>query len=180
MESVAPMLRALLKERFGLAYHTEDRPLPAYTLVAAKPKMKKADPAERTSCKQPPAPPGAPPGSRQLVCQNVTMAEFAERLQGMSQELNWPVLDATGIEGSYDLSLTFTQSFPAMMMVNGAPRVGDAGPPGGGGMATASDPVGGVTIFEAMEKQLGLKLEMRKRPVPVYVIDHLEQKPTEN
>jgi uncharacterized protein (TIGR03435 family) len=180
LDSMAPMLLALLKDRFKLAYHTEDRPLPAYTLVAAKPKMKKADPAERTSCKTPPPAPGAPPGARQLVCQNVTMAEFAERLQGMSQELNWPVLDGTGLEGSWDLSLTFTQTFPGMMMVNGGPRGGDAAPPGGGGMAMPSDPVGGVTIFEAVEKQLGLKLEMRKRALPVYVIDHLEQKPTEN
>jgi uncharacterized protein (TIGR03435 family) len=37
-----------------------------------------------------------------------------------------------------------------------------------------------LNIFEAMEKQLGLKLEMHKRPMPVTVIDHIEQKPTEN
>jgi len=44
----------------------------------------------------------------------------------------------------------------------------------------ASEPSGGFTIFEAVEKQLGLKLEMQKRPMPVIVIDHIEQKPTDN
>jgi uncharacterized protein (TIGR03435 family) len=46
--------------------------------------------------------------------------------------------------------------------------------------AVAADPGGGVTIFDAVEKQLGLKLEATKRPMPVYVIDHIESKPTEN
>jgi uncharacterized protein (TIGR03435 family) len=49
----------------------------------------------------------------------------------------------------------------------------DAGP-------IASDPTGAVTLFEAVEKQLGLKLEATKRPVQILVIDHAEQKPTEN
>jgi uncharacterized protein (TIGR03435 family) len=52
-ESLAPMMAALLKDRFKLSYHTEEREMPAYTLVAAKPKMKKADPSVRTWCKNP-------------------------------------------------------------------------------------------------------------------------------
>jgi uncharacterized protein (TIGR03435 family) len=47
-------------------------------------------------------------------------------------------------------------------------------------MAEASDPSGAVTLFEAIEKQLGLKLEKQKRPASVLVIDHVEQKPTDN
>jgi uncharacterized protein (TIGR03435 family) len=43
----------------------------------------------------------------------------------------------------------------------------------------ASDPSSGMTLFEAIEK-VGLKLEKRKREMPVIVIDHIEQKPTEN
>ena len=45
---------------------------------------------------------------------------------------------------------------------------------------TLAEPTGALTLFEAVEKQLGLKLEMRKRSMSVIVIDHLEQKPTEN
>ena len=44
----------------------------------------------------------------------------------------------------------------------------------------ATDPNGSLTLLEALQKQLGLKLEMGKRPLPVLVIDHVEDKPTEN
>ena len=176
MDSVAPMMRALLADRFKMTYHTEERPVTAYSLVAAKPKMKKADPASRTSCKSAQAPAGSPPGSQMLTCQNITMAQFADRMQNMAAELNWGVLDATGIEGGWDFTLLYSRGGPVMAL---PARGGDAAPVGGG-QASASDPNGGYTIFEAVEKQLGLKLEMQKRPMPVVVIDHLEQKPTEN
>ena len=170
------MLRALLADRCKMTYHTEDRPVSAYSLVAAKPKMKKADPESRTSCKLAYSAPGAPPGSSVLTCQNATMALLAERLQFQAQELNSPVLDATGIEGGWDFTLTYTRN-------NGmAVRVGGGGPePGQGGAAVpaASEPVASNTVFEAIEKQLGLKLEKQKRTMPVFVIDRFE-KPTEN
>jgi uncharacterized protein (TIGR03435 family) len=176
MDAMAPLLLNLLQERFGLKYHTEEREVSTYALVAAKPKMKKADPESRTYCKTPNPPAGAPPGSRFFTCQNATMAYFAEKLQGMAPDLSWPVADATGLEGGWDLNLTFSMRFPAMMV--GAPRPVEGA--GGAAMPTASDPVGGLTIFEAIEKQLGLKLEKQKRSMPVIVIDHLEPKPTEN
>ena len=55
---------------------------------------------------------------------------------------------------------------------------GDAGQPAGA-VPAAAEPVGGYTLFEALEKQLGLKLEKQKRTVPLIVIDRLE-KPKEN
>jgi uncharacterized protein (TIGR03435 family) len=175
-EAMAPMMRALLVDRFKMTYHTEERPVSAYSLVSAKPKMKKADPASRTSCKYANAAPGTPPGSQVFTCQNITMAQFADRLQNMAPELSWPVVDATEIEGGWDFSLTYSRN--AGMMFGGG-RGGDAGS-AEGGMPAATEPTGVLNIFEAMEKQLGLKLEMHKRPMPVIVIDHLEQKPTEN
>jgi uncharacterized protein (TIGR03435 family) len=190
MEAMAPMIRALLVDRFKMKYHMEDRPMPAYSLVAAKPKLKKADPNSRTWCKNIPTPPGAPPGSRAMQCQNITMAQFADRLQNQSRELNWPVEDKTGIEGGYDFTLVFT--FGAMMgapmpvRMDGAPGGGAVGGmavgggPGGGMGMPSSDPSGGQTIFTAIEKTLGLKLELQKRTMPVVVIDHIEQHPTEN
>lgn len=176
MDAVAPLMLALLKDRFKLQYHTEERPVQAYTLVAGKPKLKKADPAERISCKNT-NPPGAPPGTRTLTCQNVTMAQFAEHLQNIGPGIGWPVEDATGLEGSYDVSVTYSMQAMRMGMPMGG-RGGDANPPAP--VPTASDPSGTYTIFEALEKQLGLKLEKQKRNLPVIVIDHLEQKPTEN
>jgi uncharacterized protein (TIGR03435 family) len=175
-EALAPMMRALLADRFKMTYHTEERPVSAYSLVAAKPKMKKADPASRTSCKFVNTPAGAPPGSRVMTCQNITMAQFTERLQNIAPDLNWPIADATGIEGGWDFTLTFS---PMASMMMGGGRGGDAGP-AAGSVPSAAEPTGGLTIFEAIEKELGLKLEKQKRSMPVTVIDHIEQKPTEN
>ena len=110
------------------------------------------------------------------------MAQFAERLQNITQEMNWPVPDATGIEGGWDFTLVFTMGMPMMMGPMGAQRGGgggDAGP-GASGMPAAPEPTDGYTLFEAVEKQLGLKLEKQKRSMPVIVVDHIEQKPTEN
>jgi uncharacterized protein (TIGR03435 family) len=182
MEIVAPMMLALLKDRFKLTYHTEDRPVSAYALVASKPKLKKADPNRRSSCKTNNAPPPAPPGSRVISCTNVTMDQFVERFQGMGPDFNWPVANQTGLEGAWDITLTFNQRalFNAAMGGRGGGRgsAADASPEAGA--PAASTPDDAVTVFEAVEKQLGLKLEKQKRPMPVIVIDHIEQKPTEN
>jgi uncharacterized protein (TIGR03435 family) len=124
VEAVAPMMRALLADRFKMTYHTEERPVSAYSLVPAKPKMKKADPASRTTCKSANAPAGAPPGSQILTCQNITMAQFADRLQNMAPELSWPVvLDATGIEGGWDFTLTFSRNAGSPCRRQGSPKV---------------------------------------------------------
>jgi uncharacterized protein (TIGR03435 family) len=174
-ETLAPLILSLLKDRFGFKYHTEERPLPAYSLLAGKPKMKKADPASRTHCLRSNAPAGSPPGTTILTCQNITMAQFAEQLRGVGQGLNLPPVDATQIDGTWDFTLTWNQRAGMNM---GPARTAEAGQPSD--VVTASDPSGGYTIFEAVDKQLGLKLEMQKRPVPVIVVDHLDQKPTDN
>jgi uncharacterized protein (TIGR03435 family) len=178
------MLRALLADRFKLATHTEDRPVTAYNLVAVKPKLKPADPTNRTSFKEGPGADGKDPRntnptlSRLVTFQNMTMAQFADLLQKIAPGyIHSPVLDATGLEGAWD----FTLSFSASNLLQGAPaRGGDAGQQPPGGAPTASDPNGAVSIFDAVSKQLGLKLEEKKRPVSVLVIDHVEEKPTDN
>jgi uncharacterized protein (TIGR03435 family) len=113
-----------------------------------------------------------------LVCQNVTMEQFAERLQRLTPDLTWPVIDATGLEGGWDLTLTFSMR-PMAMMMGGPMRPPDGAAPAGA-VPTAADPIPGQTIFEAVDKQLGLKLEKRPRTASVIVIDHIESKPTEN
>ena len=183
MDAVAPMMLSLLKDRFKLTYHKEDKPVSAFALVASKPKMRKADPNSRSSCKNNNAPPPAPPGTRMISCTNVTMDQFVERFQGMGPDFSWPVANQTGLEGGWDLVLTFSQRtmFPAAMGGRGGGRGGAAEANSeAGATPSVSDPNDGLTIFEAVEKQLGLKLEKQKRPMPVIVIDHMEQKPTEN
>jgi len=115
------------------------------------------------------------------------MAKFSEVLQNLAPlYLTYPVTDASGLDGSFDFTFTFTFAPPAMINQMGGvgegARKGGGPAPGGGapGSLTASDPIGGLTLFEALEKQLGLKLEAHKEPRPVLVIDHIEPTPTEN
>jgi uncharacterized protein (TIGR03435 family) len=174
-DTLAPLLRGLLVERFNMKYHEEERPVTAYSLVAAKPKMKKADPDSRIFCRRGQPAAGSAPGSQMLVCQNATMALLAEQLLQVNPLLNWPVLDTTGIEGGWDFSLTFS-ILPAALL-NAAGRGGGGGPQDG---PSAPDPAGGYTMFEASDSQLGLKLKAGKRSEQVIVVDHLDTKPTDN
>jgi uncharacterized protein (TIGR03435 family) len=183
-EAVLVMMRGLLKERFKLAVHYEDRPLNAYTLMAGKPKMKKADPSSRTMFKEGAAtdakdPRNANPAlSRLVTVQNMTMAQFADQLQGIAPGyIKVPVLDATGLEGGWDFTLSFS---PAGLFQAGRGGGGRGGDAPVAPSAEASEPTGGLTLPEAIEKQLGLKLVLQKRTVPVLVIDRVEQRPTEN
>ena len=188
IDTVWTMIRSLLVERFKLATHEETQPVSAYTLMAVKPKMKKADSASRTRYKEGPAPDAKDPRkanpvlSRLVNCQNMTMDQFAEKLQGIAPGyIHSPVLNATGLEGGYDFTLSFSPAGMgnALAAGRGGRGGGDAGP-AAGGVSDASDPTGAVTLFEALEKQTGLKLELQKRPIKVLVIDHVEQKPVDN
>ncbi len=181
VDDVKAMLRQLITERFKLKTHYEDRPVDAYTLVADKPKMAKADPSNRTTYKEGPAPgqPDLRGGviSRMVTIRNMTMAQFAEDLQRMAGGyVRLPVEDRTGLDGAFDFTLAFS---PIQFVRGRGGRGGDAVAAAGAG-ADASDPTGALSLEDAINRQLGLKLEMRKRPVPVLVIDHIEEKPTDN
>ena len=185
------MMRALLEDRFKLKMHKEQRTLTAWKLVAVKPKMKKADPSERTKQGEGPGSDGkdprtvTPSRSRLSMFQNVTMDQFADRLEGISAWLSTPVINATGLEGSYDFTISYS---PVGMVGPGGPALGNGGGRGGAAgpeaigpvTSDAAEPNGAITLFEAIEQQLGLKLVEDKRPVTVYVIDHVEAKPTDN
>ena len=176
IEDLRDMLKTLLIERFQMKVHSEDRPISAYTLYAGTPKLKKADPSERTKCFEGPGPDGKDPRktnvilNRLLTCQNMTSAEIADELQRVaSGYIHGPVLDKTGLDGSYD----FTLSFSSSDKTNGLP-------PSNGSSSDASDPSGAITLYDAVSKQLGLKLVKEKRPMPVLVIDSMQEKPLEN
>jgi uncharacterized protein (TIGR03435 family) len=181
-DAVWPLVRKLLAERFQMTTHKEDRPASSYTLVSVKPKMKKADPATRAHIQNGPSPdgkdtrPANPALTRSVTCQNVTMAQFAAQLQPLAPGyLQSPVLDSTGLEGGWDFTLNFS---PAGMAQGGGGRRGGDG--AATGVAEAPEPGGGLSLFDAIEKQLGLKLEAQKRSVSVLVIDRIERKPTDN
>jgi uncharacterized protein (TIGR03435 family) len=155
------MLQALLAERFKLAIHREERPMPVYALTVGKrgAKLKESEGEGTLNCKGY----GGGPGTTlfTLTCQHATMKFLAQQIRWMAF-LDRPVVDLTGLTGSYDITLTLT-------------------PPGQRRRATGTDADQPqyVSAFDAVDK-LGLKLEAQKQPVSVIVVDHINQTPTDN
>jgi uncharacterized protein (TIGR03435 family) len=170
------MLRNLLIERFRIKWHYEDRMMTAWSLVAVKPKLNTADTSKRTTCRKGRVVDNDPRDASPLrsmlfVCRNATMSQFVSRLQPLDPyDFSYPVEDATGLKGSWDFRLNFTPT-PVLNINNVGREPGDDRP---------DDPTGGISIQDAMVRQLGLKLEQRKRMLPVVVIDHIEEKPIGN
>jgi uncharacterized protein (TIGR03435 family) len=164
------MLNHLLIDRFGLKTHREQREITVYVLTTGKgkPKMTAAKDTDRTGCR--PAPNATPPlpGIRMTGCTNTSMGEFAENMQRMAPAyIDHPVVDETGIEGGWNFFIGWT---PRSMMQPVDPSNQPVG--------TAADPTG-LPFFEALERELGLKLVKQKRMYPVIVVGHIEEKPVE-
>jgi uncharacterized protein (TIGR03435 family) len=173
------MMRSLLADRFKMASHIEDHPFNAYTLIAVNPKLTKADPANRTRCDESRGTGSKtnPAHLRLLLCRNMTLAQFADLLsRGYGDPaITPPVIDATGLTGAYDLAVTYT---PAnFLSTSHNYTVADA--PSSDSPA-ATDPSGGISFADALEKQLGLKIVKQIHPVPMLVIDRIDRTPTEN
>ena len=184
IDTLRLMLRTFLIEQFQIKTHVENRPVSGYVLSAPKPRLTKADPASRTRCQEGPAANSADPRnrnpilSRLITCQNMTMAQFAERLQSLANGyVRVPAIDATGLDGGWTFTVNFS---PVGVFQGGAGRGGDAGPTPGGAALSASEPNGALSLPEALDRQLGLKLELQKRPMSVLVIDSINEKPLEN
>lgn len=145
------MLQSLLAERFKLVFHRETRPLRGYALLVGKGglKAKPSDPDAESVTN------GRRGG---LDAKSCTMAQLAMKL---SEAVHLPVANLTAIEGKFDLKLEWT------------PDDMQAKPPSGG------DSAQGPSLFAALQEQLGLKLESRKVPTEVLVIDSAD-KPSEN
>jgi uncharacterized protein (TIGR03435 family) len=105
-------------------------------------------------------------GRDRLTGRNVPMSQFAEAL---SSVLGRPVQDMTGLSSVFDFSLKWT---PDESQPTQKPGVQ-------GDVAPAADNASNPSIFGAVQEQLGLKLEARKGPVEILVIDHAER-PTQN
>jgi uncharacterized protein (TIGR03435 family) len=150
------MLRALLAERFKLASHQEDRVMPAYVLTVGKkgPQLQRGSGTQQHCAWT-----ALPAGVSRRDCQNMTISELTKQLPGLGGiGIDLPVVDSTRLDGPWDFHLDVRLAPPA----SGA---AEAGP-------SAAIPEG-PTIFDAMES-LGLKLEPRKVPLPVLVVDHIE------
>ena len=161
------MLRQLIVDRFKMKYHTENRLAGAFVLTVGNLKMTRSDPSKRTRCVNTAATGRDPLLTRLLTCQNVTMGQFAEMLPDVVDGyLRGPVADMTGLEGTWD----FTVNYSPQNVFNQATR-------GGADTAAAGAPIapaGVLSIFEAMDRQLGLKLQPQNRLLPVMVVDSIE------
>jgi uncharacterized protein (TIGR03435 family) len=169
------MVQKLLAERFELKIHTDNQPVRVYSLTAGKNvKIKESTGTGRTTCKN-----GAN-GGQGLTCQFISMDQLAVRLRNSAPAyLDHPVIDETGMSGVYDIALTWIGKGRLTGLAGAAARSGSDGAAASPGPAPASDP-GGVSLFEAVDKQLGLKLTLTRHTMPVIVIDHVNRTPTEN
>jgi uncharacterized protein (TIGR03435 family) len=181
------MIQSLLAERFGLKARYETREVPIFAMTLAKPgKMGpqlRQHPADDTSCSTAIPPPSAAnlptvaggypelcggflgmpstvSGRFRVGARNVTMDFIGAHL--VSNSLNRPVVDHTGLSGLFDVVMEWTPD------TNGGPS----------GIEGPVDPTG-PTFLEALSEQLGLKVESQKGPAEVLVIDHVER-PSEN
>jgi uncharacterized protein (TIGR03435 family) len=176
-DSVRPMLRAMLADRFHLKAHIEQQPAAVYAIEAAKPKLKEADPSELSTCEN-----SFADGARVFTCRNTTMQQLAEKLRSEAAPsfLSHPVIDQTGLTGAYDFSFAWSpQAERAGRRPNQAPAAAAANP-NTTGVPRAADPAPGLTIIQALDHQLGLKLKETKHTMDVLVIDHIDRTPTPN
>ena len=165
VEQMRPMLQTLLADRFKMVARSEKRELQSYVLVRARPdaplgpnlKPSKAICAGRGAAPNPDAVPCGPRpgGAGRILLVGIPIAQLAPLISLVVQR---PVVDRTGIEGLYDVELTFTPEAPI-----------------GSDLANPAAP----SLFTAIQEQLGLKLDAEREMVDVLVIDKIER-PTEN
>lgn len=160
-QQVREMLQALLVDRFKMRLHRETRQLPMYWLVIAKngPKIHAAaDGIHAVAAGEPKT--SGQPGS--FVATRITMRHFADLL---ARQAGLPVVDSTNLEGVFDFTLNWSPAADLKVSSAASSAAGD-------------EP--GVSIFTALQEQLGLKLESGKGPVEVLSVDSIEKKPTAN
>lgn len=159
-DQIKSMLKALLVERFKLEVHREKRSLPAWELVTAanSSALRKAAPGGEMKMK-----PGTK--SHETLFESVSMAQFALHLGPPATSR--PVVDMTGLEGTFDFSLELgrymTDPESGKLIVDAIGRVDTEG-----------------AIFRGLRDQLGLALRPGRTLVEVLVVDHVEKTPSEN
>jgi uncharacterized protein (TIGR03435 family) len=153
-DDVRVMIQSLLADRFKLSFHRESKELPVYALVVGKggSKLQEVEFGRGSTSGSP----GHLEATR-IAIRNLT--EFLSRQTGR------PVLDMTGLKGFYNFTLNFTP---------------EASPSAPSPETPIVESAVGPSLFTAVQEQLGLKLEPRKAPVEILVVDHAEKIPTEN
>ncbi len=163
------MLQALLADRFGLKIHFETKDLPVYFLVSAKPgpNLHEAKPGD-TYENAYKLPNGQPAGAGfhsdeagKITGQGVAIPNLAVWL---TRQVGRTVVDKTGLDGRYDLTIEWSPEADRLLRSD----------PSDAGIPVAPDS-SGLSIFTAIQQQLGLKLESGKSPLKIIVVDHVER-----
>ena len=170
VDQVRAMGRPILMDRFKLVAREEKRVLPLYSLVVAKggSKLKPSTLSSQDDAggiartgliqmRHASSANGTTSGMNELTALGVTMDRLASALS--QQGVGRVVVDDTGLTGRYDFSLTWASDATVV--------------------DSNSGDTSGPSIFTAFSEQLGLKLEPRRGPVAVLVIEHIEM-PSEN
>ena len=130
----------------------------------------------------------SPAGARaKLTGTQVTVTQLVGNL---SNQVDRPLIDATNLTKRYDITLDFAPDVSTMNAKMGMSGMMAGPPPGGGGGRGPDAGPGGPPLGEpqvdsaslpaALQEQLGLKLEQRKAPVELLVVDKVDKAPTEN
>jgi uncharacterized protein (TIGR03435 family) len=155
LDQMRQMVQALLEDRFQLKLHIEKKEMPVYALVRGKdaPKLQSPQPGEEI---------GAVPGEAGKLA--FTRMSMVGLVNTVSNILRVPVMDRTGLTGSYNFALDIGRFMP---------------PPAGNGPQRADVFAIGNAISSAIEEQLGLKMEQHKELLDITIIHHAER-PSEN
>jgi uncharacterized protein (TIGR03435 family) len=154
------MMQTLLADRFKLTLHRQIKEIPALILTVGKSGHKltpveTADVDDASSFKT---------GKLSLTGQGATVHQLIEFL---SREIRNPIIDQTGLAGRYNYALDINSYVTEEMMKSAGPN---GGPP----------PDAPSIIAQAMQAQLGLRLDSKKAPVEMLIIDRVERAPTGN
>jgi uncharacterized protein (TIGR03435 family) len=155
------MMRSLLADRFKMKYHLESREFNIYALTIAKGGPKLKNPEEGRCAPEIKA--GKTCGDIQFLNYGVGIYNMpiGALIAGLARSIqDRPIVDKTGLTGKYDVAITWR---PDTMTADEFERIAK--------QARPED----MSLFEAMEKQAGLKLEAQKGPVQVVVIDSIEK-----
>lgn len=144
------MLRTLLADRLKLAAHNEEKVMQYYLLTVAKGGPKFK---ETTEAGEPVLTAG--PNSSTAIIRRVPISQFVTMLQPI---LRAPIVDQTGLKGRYDATLNVGALISTPIQ---------------------TDDITG-TVITAVQDYLGLKLEPKKGPIDMLIVDHVEKTPTEN
>ena len=160
-EQLLLMLRNLLAERLKLQVHRENRDLPHLALVRGRNQLKltPSTAAEGT--------PGVYTGPGKIINPRISMETLVMLLSRFERQT---IVDRTELSGFYQLKLEWTPERVRML----PPR------PDGSPVMLNGIPADGPSLATAIQEQLGLKLESRKGPIEVLVVDHAEQTPAAN